>query len=80
MPQMNVRMPPLNMRTFNYVLAIVSVIVGITLCIFAVAIDGLSTALGIILGVLLVINGVLRLWLLKKKSQDSKPPVSNEGD
>jgi hypothetical protein len=68
------------MRTLNYVLAIASLVVGITLCIFAFAIDGLSTTLGVILGILLIINGVLRLWLIKKKSPDSKPPMSCEGD
>ncbi len=75
-----VKMPQVNIRTLNYTLAIVSIIVGITLCIFAFAIDGLSTTLGVILGILLVINGALRLWLLNKKSQDSKPPMSSEGD
>ena len=55
------------MRTLNYILAIASFIVGITLCIFAFAIDGLSTTLGVILGILLIINGVLRLWLLKTR-------------
>ena len=68
------------MRTLNYILAVSSLVVGITLCIFAFAIDGLSTTLGVILGILLVINGVLRLWLLKKKSPSSKPPMSCQGD
>ena len=68
------------MKTLNYILAVASLVVGITLCIFAFAIDGLSTTLGVILGILLVINGVLRLWLLKKKSHNSKPPMSCEGD
>ena len=70
----------MTMRTLNYILAVASIIVGITLCIFAFAIDGFSTTLGVILGILLVINGALRLWLLKKKSQDSEPPMSYEGD
>lgn len=65
------------MRTLNYVLAVASLIVGITLCIFAFAIQGLSTTLGIILGILFVINGLLRLWLLKNQSR--KPPASPEG-
>ncbi len=68
------------MRILNYILAIASLVVGITLCIFAFAIDGLSNTLGVILGILLIINGLLRLWLLKKKKPDSKPPVSCEGD
>jgi hypothetical protein len=68
------------MRTLNYILAIASLVVGVTLCIFAFAIDGLSTTLGVILGILLIINGVLRLWLLKKKIPDNKPPMSCEGD
>jgi len=59
------------MRTLNYVLAAASFIVGITLCIFAFAIDGLSTTLGVILGILLIINGVLRLWLIKNESRKS---------
>ena len=70
----------MRMRTLNYILAVASIVVGITLCIFAFAIDGLSTTLGVILGILLVINGALRLWLLIKKSQDTKPPMSCEGD
>jgi len=65
------------MRTLNYALAAASFIVGITLCIFAFAIDGLSTTLGVILGILLIINGVLQLWLLKNESR--KPPTSTEG-
>jgi hypothetical protein len=65
------------MRTLNYVLAIASLVVGITLCIFAFAIEGLSTTLGVILGILLVINGGLRLWILKNQSR--KPPASAEG-
>lgn len=64
------------MKTLNYILAVASLVVGITLSIFAFAIDGLSTALGVILGILLVINGVLRLWLLKSESR--KPPASTE--
>ena len=70
----------MRMRTLNYILAVASIVVGITLCIFAFAIDGLSTTLGVILGILLIINGALRLWLLIKKSQDSEPPMSCEGD
>jgi hypothetical protein len=65
------------MRTLNYVLAVASLIVGITLCIFAFAIEGLSTTLFVILGILLVINGGLRLWMLKTQSR--KPPTSAEG-
>jgi len=57
---------------------VASLIVGITLAIFAFAIDGLSTTLGVILGILLIINGGLRLWLLKNQSH--KPPMSCEGD
>ena len=80
MPQMNIGKPQFNIRTLNYALAVVSIIVGVTLCMFAFAINGLSTTLGVLLGILLVINGGLRLWLLKKKSQDIKPRVSSEGD
>jgi hypothetical protein len=65
------------MRTLNYVLAVASLVVGITLCIFAFAIEGLSTTLGVILGILLIINGVLRLWVLRTQSR--KPPTSCEG-
>ena len=67
------------MRILNYILAVLSLVVGITLCILAFAIDGLSNTLGFILGGLLIINGVLRLWLLKKKNTGDKPPMSSEG-
>ena len=71
----------MRMRTLNYILAVASIVVGITLSIFAFAIDGLSTTLGVMLGILLIINGALRLWLLlKQKGHDGESPMSCEGD
>ena len=54
------------MKTIRYVLAIASLVVGIILLILSLEIEGVSTTLGVILGLLLIANGGLRLWLLRK--------------
>ncbi|MBE7520251.1 MAG: hypothetical protein HS107_13515 [Thermoflexaceae bacterium] len=49
------------MRTANYIFSVISVILGIALILFMLT-QSASWNIGIAIGVVLIINGVVRLW------------------
>ncbi len=49
------------MRTANYVFSVISIVLGIVLILFMLSQDT-GWNIGIAIGVVLVLNGVLRLW------------------
>ena len=49
------------MRTANYVFSVISIVLGIALILFMLTQD-FSFNIGIAIGVVLVLNGAVRLW------------------
>jgi heme/copper-type cytochrome/quinol oxidase subunit 4 len=56
------------MRTANYVFSVTSIILGLVLILFMFTQSGLGWNIGMAIGVVLIINGVVRLWF----AQDDK--------
>lgn len=49
------------MRTLNYIFSVISIVLGIALILFMLTQDA-SLNIGIAIGIVLVLNGVIRLW------------------
>lgn len=52
---------PIAMRTANYIFSVISIILGIVLILFMLT-QTTSLNIGTAIGVVLVINGIVRLW------------------
>ena len=53
--------PELTMRTANYIFSVTSIILGIVLILFMLT-QTTSLTIGTAIGLVLVINGIVRLW------------------
>lgn len=53
------------MGKLNRPLAVVSLLIGMALVVFALLQSGLSPTIGIALGALLMLNGIVRFWLAR---------------
>lgn len=53
--------PPFAMRTLNYIFSVTSIILGIVLILFMLT-QTSEFNIGTAIGLVLVINGVVRLW------------------
>lgn len=51
----------LTMRTLNYIFSVTSIVLGIALVLFMLTQDP-SWNIGMAIGVVLVLNGLIRLW------------------
>lgn len=49
------------MRTANYVFSVISIILGIALVLFMLS-QHVSFNIGLAIGIVLVLNGAIRLW------------------
>ena len=49
------------MRTLNYIFSVVSIVLGIALVLFML-IQSTAFSIGVAIGVVLVLNGAVRLW------------------
>ncbi|MCC7365087.1 MAG: hypothetical protein IT303_12010 [Dehalococcoidia bacterium] len=49
------------MRTLNYIFSVTSIVLGIVLILFMLTQD-VSFNIGIAIGIVLVLNGLIRLW------------------
>ncbi|MCK6563271.1 MAG: hypothetical protein L6Q80_00815 [Dehalococcoidia bacterium] len=56
------------MRTANYIFSVISVILGIALILFMLT-QSAAWNIGTAIGVVLIINGVARLWFAQDDSQ-----------
>jgi hypothetical protein len=52
------------MRTLNYAFSVLSVVLGIALVLFMLT-QSLSWNIGLAIGVVLLLNGAVRLWFLQ---------------
>lgn len=52
-------LPP--MRTLNYIFSVVSIVLGIALILFML-IQSPAFSIGVAIGIVLVLNGAVRLW------------------
>jgi len=50
-----------SMRTANYVFSVISIVLGIALVLFML-IQSASWNIGVAIGVVLILNGAVRLW------------------
>ncbi|MGE5596118.1 MAG: hypothetical protein ACM3S1_08800 [Hyphomicrobiales bacterium] len=49
------------MRTLNYIFSVISIVLGIFLILFMLT-QTVSWNIGIAIGIVLVLNGLIRLW------------------
>lgn len=49
------------MRTLNYIFSVISIVLGIALILFMLTQDA-SLNIGVAIGIVLVLNGIIRLW------------------
>lgn len=52
------------MRTLNYAFSVTSVVLGLVLVLFMLT-QSVSWNIGLVIGVVLVLNGAVRLWFLQ---------------
>lgn len=51
----------LTMRTLNYIFSVISIVLGVALILFMLT-QTVSWNIGIAIGIVLVLNGLIRLW------------------
>lgn len=66
------------MRTANYVFSVISIILGIVLILFMLS-QETGWNIGTAIGVVLVLNGVVRLWFAQDDHQRDRP-AEHQGD
>lgn len=49
------------MRTLNYIFSVISIVLGVALILFMLT-QTVSWNIGIAIGIVLVLNGLVRLW------------------
>ncbi len=57
---------PIAMRTANYIFSVISIILGIALILFMLT-QSTRINIGTVIGIVLVINGVVRLWFAQEE-------------
>lgn len=56
------------MRTANYVFSVISIILGIALILFMLT-QSVEFNIGVAIGVVLILNGAIRLWFAQDDRQ-----------
>jgi len=51
----------LTMRTLNYIFSVISIVLGVALILFMLT-QTVSWNIGVAIGIVLVLNGLIRLW------------------
>mgnify|MGYP001446107041 CR=1 FL=1 len=51
----------LAMRTLNYIFSVISIVLGVALILFMLT-QSVSWNIGVAIGIVLVLNGLVRLW------------------
>jgi len=49
------------MRTLNYIFSVISIVLGVALILFMLT-QSVSWNIGVAIGIVLVLNGLVRLW------------------
>jgi hypothetical protein len=49
------------MRTLNYIFSVISIVLGVALILFMLT-QSTSWNIGVAIGIVLVLNGLIRLW------------------
>lgn len=57
------------MRTMNYIFAIVSIILGLLTIVFML-IQSFHFNIGVAIGIVLVLNGLVRIWFAQEDDRD----------